>query len=190
MLQRILEWDRETFIYLNSLGIDRFDGFWTLATDSTTWIPLFVLIFILIFRKFTGEEVLLMSVTALILAIFINFATDLTKEFVERLRPNNNTEINTFIRILRTPSTYSFFSGHAATSFSITTLVVLYLRKKEPWVWLFYIWPFLYSFSRIYLGVHYPTDIIAGAMAGIVSGTVFYLGYLRLIETCLSQARL
>jgi undecaprenyl-diphosphatase len=91
----------------------------------------------LIFRKFTGEEVLLMSVTALILAIFINFATDLTKEFVERLRPNNNTEINTFIRVLRTPSTYSFFSGHAATSFSITTLVVLYLRKKEPWVWLF-----------------------------------------------------
>lgn len=181
MLNRILEWDRETFIYLNSLGIESYDEFWSVATNFSSWIPLFALFFILLLLKHPLKEAVLMSLLVITLAFFISWATDFTKEFVSRLRPNNDTEVNTLIRILRSPSNYSFFSGHAAGSFSITTLVVLFLRKKLRWVWLFYLWPIIFSFSRIYIGVHYPTDIITGAVVGITSAFLFYAGYHRVI---------
>ncbi|MGY8915678.1 MAG: phosphatase PAP2 family protein [Flavobacteriales bacterium] len=113
----------------------------------------------------------------------------MTKEFVARLRPNNNEEINTIIRILRSPTGYSFFSGHASSSFSITTLVFLFLRPKFKWAWVFYIWPLLFTFSRIYVGVHYPVDILVGAMVGILSALMFYKLHQRFIIPYLASAR-
>jgi undecaprenyl-diphosphatase len=190
MLQRILEWDRNAFVYLNNLGIEQFDGLWSMATNYSTWLPLFVIFFLLLLLKFTRREALLMALTVVLLAFFMDLTTDFTKEFVSRLRPNHDTAINTPIRILRNPSGFSFFSSHASISFSITTLMYLYLRKKVPWAWLFYIWPFLFSFSRIYIGVHFPTDIIAGALAGMLAAGLFYLLYKRLIGPWLSPARL
>jgi undecaprenyl-diphosphatase len=189
MLNRILQWDRETFIYLNSLGIEAYDGFWSAATDITSWIPLFVLFFILLVLKYPVKEAVLMCLSVIALALFIVLVTDLTKEFFARLRPNNNADINTLIRILRSPSSYSFFSGHAASSFSITTLVVLFLRKKLAWVWLFYLWPLIFSFSRIYIGVHYPIDIMTGAAVGVVSAFMFYGGYHRVTGPYLRSGR-
>jgi len=68
MLNRILEWDRETFIYLNSLGIEDYDGFWSVATNISSWIPLFVLFFILILLKYPLKEAVLMSLSVVALA--------------------------------------------------------------------------------------------------------------------------
>jgi len=101
---------------------------------------------------------------------------------VQRLRPNNNIAINTFIRIVKDPSSYSFFSGHSSSSFSITTLIVLFLRKKVKWSWVFYTWPLLFAYSRIYVGVHYPLDILVGTLVGISSGILFYKIYNRFIK--------
>ncbi len=115
------------------------------------------------------------------LIFLITTLTDLTKEVVARLRPNNNEEINTLIRIVKSPTNFSFFSGHASSSFSITTLMFLFLRKKFSWSWLFYIWPFLFAASRIYVGVHYPVDIIVGALVGIGCAFMTYVLYKRLI---------
>ena len=169
MLEKIAEWDRNIFIYLNSLGIEEYDVFWSTVTNITTWIPLFILFFILIWVSYSKKEALFITLTVFVLVGFVMGLTDLTKEFVARLRPNNNGEINMVIRILRSPSSYSFFSGHASSSFSITTLVFLFLRPKYNWAWVFYIWPILFTFSRIYVGVHYPVDILVGALVGILS---------------------
>jgi len=181
MFKRLLEWDKDTFIYLNGLGIETYDVFWSTVTNISTWIPLFVLFFILIILKYPKREALYMSLTVILLTVFILFATEITKEYVARLRPNNDANINSFIRILKNPTNYSFFSGHAATSFSITTLLVLFLKKRMRWVWVFYIWPFVFTFSRIYVGVHYPVDIIVGALVGIIFAFLFYNLYWRII---------
>ncbi|EAR00719.1 phosphatase PAP2 family protein [Maribacter sp. HTCC2170] len=181
MLDRILQWDRETFIYLNSLGIEKYDTFWSTVTNIYTWIPLFLFFFLLIFWKDPKKEAIYKTLTVILLICFILVATDLTKEFFERLRPNNNSEINSIIRVLKNPSSFSFFSGHAASSFSITTLIVLFLRKKVKWCWVFYTWPLLFALSRIYLGVHYPVDIIVGAIVGLLSAFGFYNIYKRII---------
>lgn len=182
MFKKILEWDKNAFLYLNNLGIEKYDLFWSTVTDITTWIPLFLLFFILLVKKYPKKEALFATLTTLGLIFFIVVATDLTKEFVARLRPNNDKEINALIRILKSPTGYSFFSGHASSSFSITTLMVLFLRKKIKWVWLFYLWPFLFAFSRIYVGVHFPIDIIVGALVGVLSSFLFYGLHKKVIE--------
>ncbi|AWX45371.1 Undecaprenyl-diphosphate phosphatase [Flagellimonas maritima] len=189
MLKKILEWDRDTFVYLNSLGIEDYDVFWSTVTSITTWIPLFILFIALLFLKFPILEALYKLLTVLCLVAFIIFITDLTKTAVARLRPNNTEEINTLIRILKSPTDFSFFSGHAASSFSITVLIFLFLRKKLKWVVLFFIWPMLFATSRIYVGVHYPVDIIVGALVGIFSGLLFYKLYNRFIPPYLKSTR-
>ncbi|UII80590.1 phosphatase PAP2 family protein [Flagellimonas sp. CMM7] len=181
MLEKLLKWDRDTFIYFNGLGAKEFDFFWSIITNITTWIPLFLLFIVLLILKFPKKEAFFKLMTVFGLVFFIITVTHFTKTWVGRLRPNNTEEINTLIRVLKSPTDYSFFSGHAASSFSITVLVFLFLRKKVKWMVLFFIWPLLFAISRIYVGVHYPLDIIIGALVGIFSGILFYKVYNRFI---------
>lgn len=181
MLKKLLEWDSDTFVYLNNLGIEEYDIFWTTITNFYTWTPLFLIFFILIFLKYPKKEAIFVILTLVGLIFFVTTVTDLTKETVARLRPNNNTDINTLIRILKTPTTYSFFSGHSASSFSVTTLVVLFLKNRFVWSWIFYTWPILFALSRIFVGVHFPVDILVGTAVGILSALFFYMLYVRLI---------
>ncbi|WP_411032239.1 phosphatase PAP2 family protein [Spongiimicrobium sp. 3-5] len=174
MLKRLLEWDEETFVYLNSLGTEQFDFFWATITNIATWIPLFLLLAVFVFRKFPVKQALPIILTIVVLALFITGFTSIVKEVVGRLRPNNNEAINDIIRIVKNPQSLSFFSGHAASSFSITTLTVLFLRKRIKGVWFFYLWPLLFSYSRIYVGVHYPIDIFVGAVVGVLTAWLFY----------------
>lgn len=176
-----MEWDREALIFLNGLGIEQYDGFWTFVTQIPNWIPFFIFLFYLIFRFHPAKKGIVISITVLALLGFVLLATDLTKEWVERVRPNNDTEINHLLRVLRRPTSFSFFSGHAATSVSLTTLIVIFLRKRSKWVWLLFIWPMVFSLSRIYVGVHYPVDILVGVLAGLLSALLFYYIYKQLI---------
>jgi len=182
MLDHLLEWDRQTFIYLNNLGIEQYDVFWSAVTNISTWIPLFIIFFLLIYIKHPRKEALIKALITLLAIGAILLTVEFTKASVARLRPNNDIEINSLIRILKNPGNYSFFSGHASTSFGITTLVVLFLRKRIKWVWLFFVWPLLFSFSRIYVGVHYPIDIIVGVLVGLIYALLSYRLYTVFIE--------
>ncbi|MCK0147391.1 phosphatase PAP2 family protein [Arenibacter sp. F26102] len=177
MLELLLNWDRDTFIYLNSLGIEDYDVFWSYVTNFATWIPLFVLFVVLIFRAYPKREAFWVLGTVLLTLALVAVLTGVTKEWVARLRPNNTEEINTLIRILKSPDGYSFFSGHSSSSFSITTSIFLFLRNRFKWSWLFFIWPLLFAMSRIYVGVHYPLDLLVGAAVGILFAFLFYSLY-------------
>lgn len=174
MFEKLLEWDRETFIYLNSLGIEEYDFFWSTITTISTWIPLFLFFAFLLFKTYPKKQAIYSIVTVVAVFVFVHTLTDLTKEIVGRLRPNNDTEINSLIRIVKNSYGYSFFSGHASSSFSITTIVVLFLRKKFKWAGVFYLWPLLFTISRIYVGVHFPIDLLVGALVGTLSALFFY----------------
>ena len=174
MLDKLIEWDSATLIYLNNLGGENFDLFWITVTKFHTWIPLYLIIIFLIFWKNSSKQGLWMLSSYVSMLLMLSVTISATKAFVERHRPNTDESINSLIRIVYESSNYSFFSGHAASSFSIAALAVLFLRKKFPLIYVVWLYPILFSISRIYLGVHYPSDIIAGAMVGILFAFIFY----------------
>ncbi|MEM1340608.1 MAG: phosphatase PAP2 family protein [Bacteroidota bacterium] len=179
MLEQLLEWDSTLFIYLNGLGVEKFDIFWTTVTEITSWIPLFLFFGYLLYATFSTREATYRLLTLLLLVVFITTLTHWVKLGIARPRPNNELALNTVIRVLKSPTDFSFFSGHASSSFAITTLIYLFLRHHRKWVVIFFIWPVLFSLSRIFVGVHYPIDIISGAVVGLLSGALFFTLYRR-----------
>jgi len=174
MFDTLKRWDREMFVYLNNLGIEKFDDFWIFVTQIESWTPLFIFFTFLIFyfyKRKKGSLVFLLTVLTFLITLFF---TDFVKDFVGRLRPNNDSSLTEFIRALQRPTTFSFFSGHASSSFAITTFLVLILRTFSKWVYLFYLWPILFVTSRIYVGVHYPSDILVGVAVGVFFAFVGY----------------
>lgn len=190
MFDDLREWDRQAFIYLNSLGIEEYDSFWSIITEISTWTPLFIFIIVFFFIKFPRHQAINRVIVVVFLVVFIMLLTMVVKEWVARLRPNNNEDINSLIRILKSPTDYSFFSGHASSSFAVSTIVFLFLRKQFKWIILLFIWPFIFSLSRIYVGVHYPVDIIVGALVGIGSAIGFYMLFNYVAKYRLDQKKL
>ncbi|WP_420321821.1 phosphatase PAP2 family protein [Flagellimonas sp.] len=182
MFEKLLKWDKDIFVYLNSLGTEKFDGFWIIATQINSWIPLFLLFFLLFVVKFPRKKATVNIALVSLMAWFITFLTHTIKNWVVRLRPCNDETLNSFIRILKTPTDYSFFSGHASSSFAITLLVYLLLREKAKWSWIFFIWPLIFAYSRIYVGVHFPSDILVGAIVGTLTALLFYKAHQKFIE--------
>lgn len=174
MFDKLRKWDYETFIYLNNLGIDELNVFWSTITEVVTWIPLYLLIIALFFIRLPRHQAINRVLALIILVVFVTLVTLLVKEWVARIRPNNIGEFSPFIRVLKSPTDYSFFSGHASSSFAVATLTFLFLKRIYGWIWLLFVWAVFFSLSRIFVGVHYPIDVIAGVLVGVASGWFFH----------------
>lgn len=181
MFDKLLEWDTQAIIYINNLGSHQFDIFWLITTSFLTWIPLFLFMSIHIYRNYRSKEFFWIVLSFLSMLIMLAIVIFTSKASFGRLRPLNDSEINIFLRFITPASNYSFISGHAASSFSIATLAFLYLRKKLKWSYLLFLWPLFFSFSRIYLGVHFPLDIIVGMFVGVCFASIFYRMHQKII---------
>jgi len=174
MWEQLLQWDKEILHYFNNLGSETYDQFWIFITQIENWIPLYIFFFFLFIRAFDLKKAILTILFSLISLVASLGLTEVVKMTFDRVRPCNNPELQSYLRILQTPDDYSFFSGHAAVSVTVTLFVILALQHRFKWVWLFLIWPFLFCWSRIYVGVHYPSDIITGILVGSILGyTIF-----------------
>ncbi|WP_196895627.1 phosphatase PAP2 family protein [Aureivirga marina] len=174
MLDSILQLDRKILIFLNNLGTEKWDAFWWFITEQKHWIPFILFLLFLIYRKIGWKKALVVLLVGGALGGISNEIVDLFKESIQRLRPNNDDTINQLIRVLKNPRSYSFLSGHATTSTALTTYLFLHLRKYYKYAFLAFIWPILFAYSRIYLGVHFPTDIIVGMFMGVIFGILFF----------------
>ncbi len=173
-LEKIINYDKELFIYLNSLGTEPWDTFWITLTNQFSWIPLFALLLFLVFRAYGWKKGLILMLIAALLITFSDQFVNFIKDSFGRLRPNNDTSINELIRILKRPSSFSFVSGHSTTSFAVTTFIIATLKKHYKYPFFLLIWPLLFAYSRIYIGVHFPIDIFVGMLLGILIGYTFY----------------
>lgn len=174
MLEDILQKDRELLVFLNNLGSEQWDAFWLFITNQFNWIPLFLFVFFLIIKKFGWRKGGVIILTMAILVAFSDQFTNLIKDTTQRLRPLNDSRISDQLRTLIHPRSYSFISGHATTSTFFVTYTILLMRQRYRYIWLLVLFPILFSYSRIYLGVHYPIDIICGIITGILLGRLYY----------------
>ena len=172
-MEQIIQLDKKVFVFLNGLGSESFDGFWLFITKQLYWAPFFVFIFYLLYKKLGWKQLLLIVVSIAIMITFTDQFTNLVKNSVQRLRPCNDLEIKDIIRIVKSSDAFSYFSGHAMNSMASTMFVFLILRKYYRYAFLLFLFPLIFAYSRIYLGLHFPGDILSGYLFGAISGYGF-----------------
>ncbi|CAM3889869.1 phosphatase PAP2 family protein [Flavobacterium sinopsychrotolerans] len=177
MLEKLLSLDIELFVFLNSLGSETFDGFWLFITRQSNWVPFFLLLLYLIFKKLGAKQTLYLLLFVAVLITITDQTTNLFKNGFQRLRPCNNPEINSFIRVVQSRSSFSFFSGHAANSMAVAAFLYFNFKDKIKFFGFLFLWPLIFAYSRIYLGLHYPLDIVSGYLFGLTSGFLMYKVY-------------
>lgn len=186
MLDQLLAYDKELLIYLNNLGEIRFNTFWKYITSFIYWVPLLLFVFYKIYKKFPKRQALYIIGYGIFILLISLLLVEIIKIGIERIRPCNDPEVAPFLNIVIKPTNYSFFSGHATVSFGLTTYLVLMLRKVFRAIHFLYIWPILFIYSRLYFGVHYPSDILTGMLIGILIGIAFH----RICNACIVKLRI
>lgn len=176
MLEELVQWDRAFFLFLNGLGSSTWDGFWLFVTGKWSAIPLYTLLLLLSIRflGWKGTGILLLAVALLItttdqLANFFKYG-------VERLRPCHDQQLFDAMRLVKRScgGKFGYFSAHAANSMALASFFSILLKKRMKWMPLLLLfWAILVGYSRIYVGVHFPGDVLTGMLVGLLFGWVY-----------------
>ena len=184
MIEEILNLDSELFLFLNSLGSSNFDSFWIYLSYKESNILFYLSLLIFYFYK-ESKTIKLSEVfySLLFIAIMITITdqtANLFKDSFQRLRPCYNESLIDSVRLVKEScgGKYGFFSAHASNSFSLAVFFgLLYKNKFRYVICISLLYASLISYSRIYLGVHFPLDILFGGIFGITIGLVIFRIY-------------
>ena len=167
--------DQHIFLFLNGLHCPFFDAIMWVVSMKTVWIPLYLTLIFFMIRERKWDVLL----TLLFIAITITLSdqgSDILKDHVQRLRPTHSPAIGSMVHYLHhyQGGSYGFVSSHAANAFAVATFTSLFFARRWFTISIFG-WALLVSYSRIYLGVHYPLDVTCGGLLGFLCGTgMFY----------------
>ena len=177
MLEKIISLDKQLFLFLNNLGSEQFDSFWLFITKQANWTPFFLFLFYLVYKQLGWKKLLLILLSVTFILIITDQTCNLFKNEFQRLRPCNNPDFVGIMRNIKPSQTFSFFSGHAANSSAVALFLFLILRKHYKYFGFIILWPLIFAYSRIYLGLHYPIDIFTGYLCGIIYGFLVFKCY-------------
>ena len=182
MLDYVIHLDKKLFIFLNNLGSKPFDEIWLLVTKQLNWIPFFLILLFILYKKLGTKKLGIAILTVAALITFTNEITDVIKFSVQRIRPCNDDALAGLIRVVKDSDTFSYFSGHASNSTASMMFVYLILRRYYKYSYLIFLYPLIFAYSRIYLGLHFPLDIISGFVFGGFTGILFYRIFSKIIS--------
>lgn len=177
LLNWLLESDTQLFLYLNSVHYDWLDPIMAIITNRYTWFPAYLIFMVWLY--FRDKKSAFLQIATILIAVLVadQICSSILKPLIGRLRPCHEPSLQAYINIVTgCGGKYGFCSSHAANAFALFTSVFMFFGRNKYTIILF-VWAIIISYSRIYVGVHYPLDVIFG---GIIGTTTAYLSFLGL----------
>ena len=175
-MEWLIKLDKELLLYLNHINSPAYDNIMWWISRTNSWIPLYIFLLIFIIYR---ERPYRFIFTILFVAVTVTLCDQvsvLIKNLIERPRPTHDSEIAGMVHIINNyrGGMYGFVSSHAANSFGLAAFLSNQF-KHFRWSFFLVVWAVVVSYSRIYLGVHYPLDIVCGAILGSLIGIQCYV---------------
>ncbi len=171
-METLLRWDTEVFLALNGHGSPFWDGFMWVGSNKLIWIPFYAFLVYLLIRQLKGRVWLSLVLVAGVIAASDQVASGFLKPIVARLRPCHEPTLEGLVDIVyNCGGTYGFVSSHAANAFGLAVFLIVIGTGR--WRWLLLAWATWVALSRVYLGVHYPLDVLCGGLIGSTFALLF-----------------
>lgn len=178
MLERLLNLDRVIFSCINDLGTPWLDPFFVFLSAKLSWIILYTLFITMIVLTFDKKKIIGTIIVIILLITVTDQSANFFKYYFKRLRPCHEADIlGNIVRVVKNHcgGQFSFFSAHSANSFAIATFFTHFAKNSNfKFKYTLYLWAAIVALSRVYLGVHYLSDILVGAIFGVGYGYIFY----------------
>ena len=173
-MEEIILEDKQAMIFLNNLGSSTFDPFWILVSEKWFWIPLYVIFLYFLYKNFNKKSLFYIL---LFVALGITASDQIANIFkfgFERLRPCHDPSLEGLLREVKCGGKFGFYPAHSSNSFFVATYLTMLLGKKiKQLPYFLFVWAAIVAYSRVYLGMHFPGDIIIGAIMGILLALFF-----------------
>jgi undecaprenyl-diphosphatase len=186
MLEQLIATDKELMLTLNAGNCHNIflDICMWMVSEKFIWIPLYVTLLYVLVKYKKKESILPILSMLLILIVCDQISSSIIKPLVGRPRPSHDPEIMGMLKYVYDykGGPFGFPSSHAANTFGLATFVTLLFRKRSIGI-SFYLWAVICSYSRIYMGVHYPLDILCGSALGILVGWSIYKGHTMILRS-------
>lgn len=181
MVEKVLDYERDLFFMLNGSDSPFLDRFMWLYSGKAVWLPLaaFILI-VLLYKKKWRESILILLAIVLVITLCDQFASHVCKPIFTRFRPTHHPDFMDQVKTVfdYRGGKYGFISSHAANAFGFATFMSLLFRYRL-FTWTIFLWSVLTAYTRVYLGVHFISDIVPGAIAGVFFGWLVYYLYIK-----------
>jgi undecaprenyl-diphosphatase len=176
MIEYLKELDRELLLFFNSFHTSWLDPAMLWATKTIFWLPLYGFLLFLVIKNFKKDSWIILIGIALTILLADQITSSFMKPFFARLRPSREPSLQGLVYLVNgyTGGTYGFASSHAANTFATALFFWLLFKEKYRWMWVLFLWATVMTYTRLYLGVHYPGDILVGMLVGLGSAWAGY----------------